>query len=93
MRISDNEFETFDVPLLFAISSEKLSFTGNRIRYNNHYRGWNKKPFIFRRCKDVCISGNTVAPLGAADYAAQTWTLEDVRLEKTPADTVKFRAE
>ena len=93
VRISDNEFETFDVPLLFAISSEKLSFTGNRIRYNNHYRGWNKKPFIFRRCKDVCISGNTVAPLGAADYAAQTWTLEDVRLEKTPADTVKFRAE
>ena len=93
VRIFDNEFETFDVPLLFAISSEKLSFTGNKIRYNNDYRAWNKKPFIFRRCKDVRISGNTVAPLGSAGYAAQTWTLDDVRLEKTPADTVKFRAE
>lgn len=91
VRISDNEFETFDVPLLFAISSENLSFTNNRIRYNNDYRGWNAKPFIFRRCKNIDIRGNKVAPAGSAEYGAQAWTLEDVRLEKTSADSVRLQ--
>lgn len=90
VRIFDNEFSTFDVPLLFAISSENLSFTGNRIRYNNDYRGWNKKPFIFRRCKTIDISGNEVAPAGSDKLEPKTWTLNDLRLEKTPAESVKF---
>lgn len=91
IRISGNTFNTFDVPLLFAISTENLSFTDNKIRYNSDYRGWGKKPFIFRRCKNINISGNEIAPAGSHTYEAQTWTLKDLRLEKTPAETVKFQ--
>lgn len=90
VRIFGNEFDTFDVPLLFAISTENLSFTTNKIRYNNDYKAWNKKPFIFRRCKNVEIRGNEVAPLGSDKVQPQAWTLDDVRLEKTPAESVKL---
>lgn len=60
VRIEDNTFETFDVPLVFAISTDGLSFIGNRVTYNEDYPAWGKKPFILRRCKDVEISGNKV---------------------------------
>lgn len=91
VRISGNTFETFNVPLLFAISTENLSFTGNKIRYNDDYRAWNKPPFIFRRCKTVDIRGNEVAPTGSDVYRPQSWQIKDLRLEKTPADSVTLQ--
>lgn len=60
VRIEDNTFETFDVPLVFAISTDGLSFTGNKVNYNNDYPAWNKPPFILRRCKNFEVSGNKV---------------------------------
>ncbi len=49
-RIVDNTFETFDVPLLFALSTDDIRFTGNVIRRNDHYRGWGRPPFILKHC-------------------------------------------
>lgn len=93
IRIFDNEFDTFNVPLLFAISTENLSFTGNKIRYNGDYRAWDSKPFIFRRCKEITIGGNEVMPLGTARFIPQKWTLNDLRLEKTSSESITLQTE
>lgn len=60
IRIAENEFRTFDVPLLFAISTEKIRFENNRIFLNKNFRAWRRGPFEFRRCKDVKIRGNAL---------------------------------
>lgn len=60
VRIEDNTFDTFNVPLLFAISTDGLHFTNNHITYNHDYKAWNQPPFILRRCKNVEVIGNTV---------------------------------
>lgn len=72
VRIENNTFETFDVPLLFAISTGGLSFAGNTVRYNADYPAWNRPPFILRRCEDVVIRHNRVenAPRGGAPWSA-----------------------
>jgi hypothetical protein len=85
VRIEDNTFETFDVPLLFAISTRGLSFTGNRITYNDHHPAWNKSPFILRRCAAVTIENNRVTRAGAA----VKWTGNDVHAELTDRVTVR----
>lgn len=79
--IEDNVFKTFDVPLLFAISTDNLKFINNRIIYNNDYKSWGQKPFQFRRCANILIKGNRVQP-------PRTWTIADCKLENTPEDQV-----
>lgn len=59
VRIVENVFETFDVPLVFAISTSGLVFSDNTLHYNNHYRGWQKEPFILRHCSGVVMENNT----------------------------------
>lgn len=80
VRIEDNVFETFDVPLVFAISTDGLSFRRNTVKYDRKYPGWSRPPFILRRCAGIVISDNTVS----RDGAAVKWTLSDVRRELTP---------
>ena len=80
VRIEHNKFETFDVPLVFAISTQGLSFTSNQVTYNSNFPGWNKPSFILRRCKDVVIADNTVL----RDGQPVTWTQEDVSRELGP---------
>lgn len=79
--IENNVFKTFDVPLLFAISTDNLKFINNRIIYNKDFKGWGQKPFQFRRCANILIKNNKVQP-------PRTWTIEDCKLENTPADQV-----
>ena len=79
--IEDNVFKTFDVPLLFAISTENIKFINNRVIYNNDYKGWGQKPFQFRRCANILIKGNRVEP-------PRTWTIADCKLENTPESQV-----
>ncbi|MBQ7332100.1 MAG: right-handed parallel beta-helix repeat-containing protein, partial [Opitutales bacterium] len=88
--ISNNAFHTFDVPLLFAISTEKIKFTDNRIFYNADFKGWKQPPFHFRRCSDILIRGNKVADVGAPGLKPQSWSLKDCRLELTAPDEVEF---
>ncbi|MCR5183315.1 MAG: hypothetical protein K6B46_01265 [Opitutales bacterium] len=48
--ICDNVFKTFDVPLLFAISTDNLKFERNKIIYNTQYRAWNQEAFQLKHC-------------------------------------------
>lgn len=90
IEISENSFETFDVPLLFAVSAENIRFLNNEIRYNNDFGGWNQPAFQFRRCSDILIRGNKVKSLEKKSLKPQKWTLNDCRLEMTSPGEVKF---
>ncbi len=81
--IEDNEFDTFDVPLLFAISTQNLFFRNNTVKYNKDYKGWNKPPFEFKRCSNIRIYGNKVTP-------AREWSIKDCKLDMTPESEVSF---
>lgn len=91
VRIFNNEFETFDVPLLFAISTDGLKFSRNKIRYNRAYQGWNAKPFLFRKCRNVVIDKNTIVPLEQKRAKRQAWTHDDCRLDRTSKESVILR--
>ncbi len=60
VRIEDNDFETFDVPLVHAISTDGIAFTGNRVNYNDDYKAWKKPPFTFKGCENIVIRDNKV---------------------------------
>lgn len=81
--IENNVFKTFDVPLLFAISTDNIKFINNKVIYNNDFRGWGQKPFQFNRCANILIKGNKVEP-------PRVWTIRDCQLTLTPEDQVKI---
>ncbi len=60
--IEDNIFETFDVPLVFAISTKNLVFKDNKIRFTKYLRGNGEKLFQFKKCAEISISGNEFFP-------------------------------
>lgn len=90
IRIENNEFVTFDAPLLFALSAEKLRFENNRVRFHEKFRGWGEKPFQFVRCADVSIRGNAVVFENGTRRAPREWSLDDCRLEMTDAREIRF---
>ena len=55
--IEDNEFETFDMPILYAKSVDGLVFRNNVIRQNHDYPAfhWNNHRFFFQRVVNVEI--------------------------------------
>ena len=53
LRITDNTFYTFDVPLLYACSAENVVFKDNRIRRNDDFAGWKQPVFVIERCANV----------------------------------------
>lgn len=62
IRIENNEFDTFDHPILYAKSVEGLVFKHNKIRTNKQYPAFhsNKKSILFERVVGADISDNTV---------------------------------
>ena len=60
IRIEENEFDTFDAPLLYAKSVDGLSFTGNKVSHNSAYKPFHKNRFTFRlqRTRNVIIENN-----------------------------------
>lgn len=85
VRVESNRFETFDVPLLFAISTSGITFTKNKVAYNDHFPSWKKPAFLFRRCEKVNIFGNHVTregkevPWSASNFDAQGSTGIEIR--------------
>ena len=57
IRIENNEFDMFDVPVLYAKSVDGLVFKNNVIRYNKEYKPfhWNKNRFLLERVTNVEI--------------------------------------
>lgn len=86
IKIEDNTFETFRVPLLYAISTDGILFRGNTVTYNNDYKPWNKLPFTLRHCANVVIESNKITPA-----PAKPWSLDDVARELTPDSGVIIR--
>lgn len=82
VTIENNIFDTFDVPIIFAISTNGITFINNKITYNNDFKGWHQKAFEFKRCKNILIKGNT--------SSKKAWTIDDVQLDRTDAGEVKF---
>ena len=59
IRIIDNEFDTFDHPLLYAKSVDGLLWKGNTIKKNNDFAPfhWNKASVLLERVTHVNIEG------------------------------------
>lgn len=57
IRIVNNEFETFDHPLLYAKSIDGLLWKGNTIRHNEDYAPfhWNNSSILLERATNVKI--------------------------------------
>lgn len=62
ITIEDNEFETFDAPILYAKSVDGIIFRNNTIKQNTSYPAfhWNKHRFFFQRVHHAQISNNTI---------------------------------
>lgn len=58
--IENNEFDTFDTPILYAKSVDGLIFSNNTIHQNHEYPAfhWNKYRFFFQRVTNYDISNN-----------------------------------
>jgi hypothetical protein len=85
IRIEQNRFETFDVPLLFAISTDGILFRENTIEYNQAYSGWNRPAFILNGCEQVVIENNRVL------NSPRPWQKDGmVERMNTPEDEVRF---
>lgn len=56
--IEDNEFDTFDAPILYAKSVDGLIFRNNTIKTNTEYKPfhWNKNRFLLERVTNVKIA-------------------------------------
>lgn len=76
VNIENNTIYTFDVPLLYGISSENVQFVDNKIFYNDDFASWKQKPFQFNKVRNVTIGGNSVTP-------EKIFTIDDVKLENT----------
>ena len=86
IKIINNEFDTFDVPLLSAISTDNLLFAHNKIRYNKNFPAWKKPPFSFKHCWNIKIEKNSV------QNPPKKWTLKTaIQLDKTtPKKQITF---
>lgn len=56
--VEDNEFDTFDAPILYAKSVDGLIFRNNVIKTNTEFKPfhWNKNRFLLERVTNVKIS-------------------------------------
>ena len=58
IRITDNEFEVFDAPVLYAKSVDGLVFERNKISTNSDYKPfhWNQSRFLLEKVNRAEIS-------------------------------------
>jgi len=60
IKIYDNTFKVFDAPLIRAVSTRALHFTGNKIIKTFDYKPytWQQATFLLDGCRDVKINKN-----------------------------------
>ena len=61
IRIENNEFHPYDIPVLYALSVDGLSFTGNRLIRSPRFKPFHprKSMFTLEKCLNVRIKGNS----------------------------------
>lgn len=87
IKISDNEFRVFDVPLVRACSVDGLTFKDNRIIKTYDYKPYTyyKDSFILEGCRNVIIKGNDIDP------AYGTRTVKGSIMKKSDVKAKGFR--
>ncbi|OHT08400.1 Alpha-1,3-galactosidase B [Tritrichomonas foetus] len=84
VTIENNLIETFDVPLLYAASTNTINFRNNTIIYNDDFPSWNQRPFKFNKVQNIHIHDNNVDP-------EKKFTIDDVDLENTDSSEIHFQ--
>jgi len=61
IRIDGNRFNPFDYPLLFARSTDSISFTNNTVTRSYNFEPYHDRQFTFtfESCKNITLTGNT----------------------------------
>ena len=82
ISIQNNLFNSFDYPLLYALSVNELSFTGNTVTRSYDFEPFNNRLYTFsiEYCKRINITGNNLSNdvLG-----------NNIYLKKTPTNQLK----
>lgn len=61
IRIKNNTFFTHPAPLVSALSTEDLTFTGNQVYYDSSLSAMNKgRPFIWQHCQKLQLEPPTI---------------------------------
>ena len=84
IKIENNTFKTFDVPLLHARSVGNLIFSNNKIIKTYTYKpyAWQKSSFLLDGCRDVIISEN----IFAKDYATRIINIKHMKKSEVSVD-------
>ncbi len=82
ISIQNNLFNSFDYPLLYALSVDELSFTGNTVTRSYDFKPFHNRLYTFsiEYCKRINITGNNLSNdvLG-----------NNIYLKKTPTNQLK----
>lgn len=84
IRIENNQFETFDKPILYAKSVKNLTFIGNTIKKNTDFKPfhWNIYPFFFEKVENVVLSGK---------IGEKNISIEDVKVNFSEKNVVEIK--
>ena len=82
ISIQNNLFNSFDYPLLYALSVDELSFTGNTVTRNYDFEPFHNRLYTFsiEYCKRINITGNNLSN----DVHGN-----NIYLKKTPTNQLK----
>jgi hypothetical protein len=84
IRIEDNIFKTFDIPLIHARSVRGLTFNNNDVirTYTFEPYAWQKSSFKLDGCREVTISGNRMPD----DYSTRLIEIEHMKKSDLKVD-------
>ena len=84
IKIENNTFKTFDIPLVHARSVRGLTFINNEIIKTHIYEPytWQKSSFLLDGCRDVTISSNRIAE----DYSTRIIEIEHMKKSDVKVD-------
>ena len=83
IRIVDNEFHLFDYPVLYALSTENLVFSDNKLIRSHQFEPFHRRKagLTFELCRKITVAGNTAE----GDVMGR-----DIKLEGTAKNEVKL---
>lgn len=88
IRIENNTFKTFTIPLVHARSVRGLTFKNNEVirTYTFEPYSWQQSSFLLDGCREVIISGNRIAE----DYSIRTIEMEHMKKSDVKVEGFKI---